>query len=760
MSAISIHQFNSNDNILPLNSKLNTATDLAAQVDLDQARQFLRLLGPNASEFCFQTFSDRKPKGGPDPLAMHKTGSFEALKDWLIGMNQRGAGIFVTVNETDGKGRSIPNITSIRAVFRELDIPAEEAGMIGLEPSGIVESSPGKTHEYFLCAPADPLDPADFEGVQRFLVDVAGSDKNARDLARVLRLPGFFHCKGEPVRVRLLGGNGRRYTKSEITTAFPPINLGNASAAPIDGDLEYTPANEALVRSIIAAIPGDKVESRDDWLRFGFALARLGDDWETEDYTDLRPELWHVLASKAPSWQSETGCDFKWDEIQRDAKRKGRQATIRTLLGAAQKSGWTFEGSDIVADLQPEALHSYYKISGVLSAVDEIYASLDPSLFVGFEENDPAPVSEAKRVRPRRQDVFDFVEVEPLKILIDDVLPAGSLYTFTAVTGHGKTEWCINAALALAFNRPDLIGKEIEPCRVLYMTAENPDMLKRRIGLSLRKFSIRKENYPGARLCCLGGFLTAVEMLKECREMVEEAEAAGEAFGLVIIDTLQSYFCGDNSNENAQVVKFMRSLRPITELAHKPAVIVPAHPTKNAGEDQLVPYGGGGIKNEIDGNLTCIRKGNIVSIHWQGKLRGIDFEPVIYHSTLESDQALTDHKGRPLPLPILRLATDDQAAVEEKQELTNDLRILQLLLSGPQTSARAIGRTLNIGKSVVARAMGRLVKAGYAKKGAPVQITSAGKKQWEVLRKNAIPRGGAFGIPEIEILDQTNATTH
>ena len=34
----------------------------------------------------------------------------------------------------------------------------------------------------------------------------------------------------------------------------------------------------------------------------------------------------------------------------------------------------------------------------------------------------------------------------------------------------------------LAYNRGDLVGKDIKPCRVLYLTAENPDMLKRRLN--------------------------------------------------------------------------------------------------------------------------------------------------------------------------------------------------------------------------------------------------------------------------------------
>jgi hypothetical protein len=56
--------------------------------------------------------------------------------------------------------------------------------------------------------------------------------------------------------------------------------------------------------------------------------------------------------------------------------------------------------------------------------------------------------------------------------------------------------------------------------------------------------------------------------------------------------------------------------------------LVAAHPIKNAPEDNLMPYGSGAILNEVDGNLTLWKNPNtgIVSLYWQGKLRGFDGE--------------------------------------------------------------------------------------------------------------------------------------
>src|SRR5690606_31794564 len=83
-------------------------------VDLGQAERFLTLLDEEADCFTFQTFTDAKPRPKPDPLAKVRAGTLEQLAPWLIDMNARGAGVFVTVNETDGKGRKRDNITRVR----------------------------------------------------------------------------------------------------------------------------------------------------------------------------------------------------------------------------------------------------------------------------------------------------------------------------------------------------------------------------------------------------------------------------------------------------------------------------------------------------------------------------------------------------------------------------------------------------------------------------------------------------------------------
>ena len=57
----------------------------------------------------------------------------------------------------------------------------------------------------------------------RRIVEKHGADSNAADPVRVLRVPGFYHCKGKRALVRLTKCGGRRYTTAELVKAFPPI---------------------------------------------------------------------------------------------------------------------------------------------------------------------------------------------------------------------------------------------------------------------------------------------------------------------------------------------------------------------------------------------------------------------------------------------------------------------------------------------------------------------------------------------------------
>ena len=105
-----------------------------------QSPRFLKLLDPSAGGFTFQTFDDDRARKNPALTRIVK--SPPPARDELVKLNKQGAGVFVTINETDGSGRKSENITRIRAVWQEDDDGFD--GAFPLHPSMVVESSPGK----------------------------------------------------------------------------------------------------------------------------------------------------------------------------------------------------------------------------------------------------------------------------------------------------------------------------------------------------------------------------------------------------------------------------------------------------------------------------------------------------------------------------------------------------------------------------------------------------------------------------------------
>lgn len=201
---------------------------------ITEATRFLDALDSEAEVFTFQTFDDKGLRG---ELARTIHGSIDEVFDTLSRLNDQGAGIFVTVNETDGTARKVENIVRVRAVFADFDPPKTRPApaRYPLEPHIVVESSPGKHHVYWLSADLS-LDA--FTPTQKALITALGSDPAPNDLPRVMRLPGFDHHKTDiPYRVRLIHAERfLDYPAAAIAAAFPAVINDRHTEAPSPDD--------------------------------------------------------------------------------------------------------------------------------------------------------------------------------------------------------------------------------------------------------------------------------------------------------------------------------------------------------------------------------------------------------------------------------------------------------------------------------------------------------------------------------------------
>lgn len=174
--------------------------------DVEHARQFLALLDANPASFTFQVIPERDDCI-VKPTILH--GSIDELAGQLIAFNQAGAGVFFMVNAGDKKGRKAENVVRLRAHFVDLDTPGIDPLFTAeIPPHIVVESSADKWHAYWLAEDEASLE--EFSALQRSLAERFEGDPVVCDIARVMRLPGFYHQKkgGQPFMTRMHDGMG------------------------------------------------------------------------------------------------------------------------------------------------------------------------------------------------------------------------------------------------------------------------------------------------------------------------------------------------------------------------------------------------------------------------------------------------------------------------------------------------------------------------------------------------------------------------
>jgi hypothetical protein len=274
----------------------------------------------------------------------------------------------------------------------------------------------------------------------------------------------------------------------------------------------------------------------------------------------------------------------------------------------------------------------------------------------------------------------------PPDYLVNGLLQRRFIYSLTAMTGAGKTALTLLLCRHIADGMP-FGGRETERGRVVFFSGENPDDVRMRwiamadhMGFDLRTIDVH--------------FIPGVFSIENLAPRIhQEVEQLGGA-ALVVVDTSAAYFEGDDENNNVQLGGYGRMMREkLTKLPGGPCVIVNCHPAKGASSDNLLPRGGGAFLNEMDGNLVCKKGEGTVSVHWQGKFRGPDFEPFPFETMTVTTPRLRDSKGRLISTVIARLLTADEQRQQgaEARSAEDDVLILLMEAGALSVAATATG---------------------------------------------------------------------
>lgn len=192
--------------------------------------EFLRPFFGPGERICLRIFDDRKTGTFKGAKLETTLSGLPGLIDTLKKHNEKNRGIYFVVNFG---GHEDSEITRINAQFMECDeLPLDEQlkqiEAFPLEPSLIVKTRKS-LHTYWLIKDGDVTA---FRRVQKRLVAQFHGDRSCVNESRVLRLPGFYHCKEEPVMVECIHFHPElRYTQAELEQYLPQISEEPAAPA-------------------------------------------------------------------------------------------------------------------------------------------------------------------------------------------------------------------------------------------------------------------------------------------------------------------------------------------------------------------------------------------------------------------------------------------------------------------------------------------------------------------------------------------------
>lgn len=159
----------------------------------------------------FRFFADHKQASLPFVGHVHLEYRSDDYNELVEKMQAAGAGVYFSVNETDGKGAKAENIIGVRSYYVDIDGLTDKGPVLEqlitatLKPSAIVETKNG-VHAYWYAEERTPVNYEQYRRVQLGLIKAFNGDTSAKDIARVLRVPGTMHLKdpSDPFQVRVV----------------------------------------------------------------------------------------------------------------------------------------------------------------------------------------------------------------------------------------------------------------------------------------------------------------------------------------------------------------------------------------------------------------------------------------------------------------------------------------------------------------------------------------------------------------------------
>jgi Primase C terminal 2 (PriCT-2)/RepB DNA-primase from phage plasmid len=273
--------------------------------------------------------------------------------DGTWGVNLYSSYATMRANLAPGKKGAERDVEYVFAAVADIDTDPGKAEQreIGVEPSYVVESSPGNFQRVYIFE--KPLPAVEAKPVLIAFHAAIGGDTAQRDCSHVWRIPGTSNW---PTKSKIARGrpedpapvtvaqacNGHRVDPA-VLLALAPIERPKAARKAkakkqTKQDLptfESTKDNAELLRSALPLIPAD---DRDIWIKILAALKTLEPTWGQRARTIA--DWWSRKSSK----YNQAEQDKAWESLSAD---RAAGVTIATIFHLARENGW--------ADLRPAA---------------------------------------------------------------------------------------------------------------------------------------------------------------------------------------------------------------------------------------------------------------------------------------------------------------------------------------------------------------------------------------------------------------------
>ncbi|WP_332716677.1 AAA family ATPase [Pelagibacterium mangrovi] len=657
--------------------------------------------------------------GGTGPITHHPIGDVDGMVAALEAhIGTPGANSYVGLQVMRrglerGKRGTEADIVAVLGLVADMDgDTGNNSGQYPLPPNYVVESSAGNCQAFWLFD--KPISPTVAKGIAAGLKSATGSDHCTADVAHVWRVPGTLN---HPSATKL--ARGRSPEPQPVTVAQE-----------WDGTLTDPTA-------LALAVAGHGAAAREA------KTIELG-ELPSVDGIDVSPRAMEKMACNLEPKEDRSGHAFKVVEQLHFDGHKPEEAAAIFLTSTGN---WVERYKGDVTKMQTDFARSWGKVERQREEDREKAEKFTKGMAKPANDNEPAKTQPAKPtgypgIITSGELVQGFV---PPDYQIDGIVQKSFIYSMTAASGTGKTAILLLLSALTALGEP-LGEREVRKGRVVYFAGENPDDITMR-------WIAAAEHLPFDATDINVHFIKGTFHIAEMFDLIRQDFERLGGVDLVVIDTSAAYFNGQDENSNTELGKHARELRTLTTLEGRPCVMVACHPTKNATTENLLPRGGGSFIAEMDGNLVCLKTDGGVRLHWQGKHRGPDFEPVEFELEKVTAPQLRDTRGRDVPTVMAKVLGSDQAkAKAAKARKDEDEVLIEIDADGGQSlasMAEALGWTKegNPHKDRVRRATDKLRRDKLVEfKGRKWKLTPAGHEALVELRtqRHHERQAGAF----------------